>query len=69
MAQHHQQCQSNQIEQQAKEVQVKVLYVHTSVHILLQCHLIVDRSQAGNGDAAYSVRYCSAQHVACQAVC
>lgn len=46
VAQHNYQHQPNKVEQHPKEVQVEVLYV------LLQSHLIVNRSQAGDGDAA-----------------
>lgn len=52
VAQHNYQHQANKIEQYPKEVQVEVLDVHAGVHVLLQSHFIVNRSQAGNGDAA-----------------
>lgn len=50
--QHHGQRQPNKVEQDPKEVEVEVLYVHAGVHVPLESHLIVDRGQAGNGDAA-----------------
>ncbi len=68
MTQHHKQSQPNSVEQQPKKVQVEVLYVHTGVHILLQGHLVVDRGQTGDGDAAYCVHNGSAKDVARQAV-
>lgn len=52
MPQHNNQHQADKIEQHPKEVQVEVLYVDAGVHVLLQSHLVVNRSQAGNGDAA-----------------
>ena len=69
MTQQHKQSQPNSVEQQPKKVQVEVLYVHASVHVLLQGHLIVDRGQTGDGDAAYCVNYGSAEDIAGQAVC
>ncbi len=69
VAQHHKQGQPNSVKQQPKKVQVEVLYVHASVHILLQGHLVVDRGQTGDGDAAYCVHNGSAQDIAGQAVC
>lgn len=50
--QHHNQHQPNKVEHHTKEVEVEVLDVHAGVHVPLQRHLIVDRSQAGDGDAA-----------------
>ena len=67
--QHHKQSQPNSVEQQPKKVQVEVLYVHAGVHILLQGHLIVDRGQTGDGDAAHCVDNGSAKDIARQAVC
>ena len=66
---HHKQGQPESVEQQPKKVQVEVLYVHAGVHILLQGHLVVDRGQAGDGDAAHCVHNGSAKDIAGQAVC
>ena len=64
VAQDHHQNQPKKVEQHPKEVEVEVLYVDAGFHVPFESHLIVDRGQAGNGDAAQSVQTRSNQCIA-----